>query len=327
MEPGNTDLNAGSTDSTDPNATVRSHPSLTELFVEFDGTVSNLDFMISWRRRFTQHIVDNRTLLEPVMLSWAQHHTSSPEANALNLIVDAFIDIQMFARAQEEDSVSICLENLRDQLDFHRYGSTNTQTKQRNLPAEWQLVDWDSDLTSLASDGPENPPPSKKPRIDSQQAFRTLDCLPIRGRNTREWNRHLGATPEIWTEKIKWWRDTMERALLSQSSFEHPESPLSSAILYDSMVLVLRELRHVDKKIYLQESWLLAVKESGFGRVCTQICQSKNLVHWKNLHVADLLRKNCIQDSIRLIQLRWTPPDEIKSWTPRAVGRQVGKNV
>jgi hypothetical protein len=54
------------------------------------------------------------------MLSWAQHHASSPEADALNLIVDAFIDIQMFARAQEDDSVSICLGNLRDQLDFHQ---------------------------------------------------------------------------------------------------------------------------------------------------------------------------------------------------------------
>ncbi|KAJ7840539.1 hypothetical protein B0H14DRAFT_2587419 [Mycena olivaceomarginata] len=191
----------------------------------------------------------------------ATHHASSPEANALNLIVDAFIDIQM------------------DQLDFHRYGSADTQTKQRNLPAEWQIVDWDSDLTSLASDEPENPPASKKSRIDSGKAFKTIDCLPIRGRNTREWNQHLGAAPDIWAEKIKWWQDTMERALLSQSSFECPQSPLSSAILYDSMVLVLRELCHVDKKIYSQESWLLAVK----------------------------------------IQLRWTPPDEIKSWTPRAV--------
>jgi hypothetical protein len=58
--------------STDLNATVRSHPSLTELFVEFDVTVPNLDFMISWRRRFTQHIVDNRTLLvsEYNMTAW-----------------------------------------------------------------------------------------------------------------------------------------------------------------------------------------------------------------------------------------------------------------
>ncbi|KAJ7780390.1 hypothetical protein B0H14DRAFT_2631168 [Mycena olivaceomarginata] len=202
---------------------------------------------------------------------------------------------------------------------FPWYGSADTQTKQRNLPAEWQIVDWDSDLTSLASDEPENPPASKKSRIDSGKAFKTIDCLPIRGRNTREWNRHLGAAPDIWAEKIKWWQDTMERALLSQSAFERPQSPLSSAILYDSMVLVLRELRHVDKKIYSQQSWLLAVKKSGFGRVCTQICQSKNLVLWKNQHVEDLLRKNRIQDSIRQIQLRWTPPDVIKSWTPRAV--------
>jgi hypothetical protein len=83
------------------------------------------------------------------------------------------------------------------------------------------------------------------------------------------------------------------------------------------MVLVLQELHHVDKKIYSQESWLLAVKvkisdilwrltpndlmtvqKTGFGRVCTQICRSENVVLWKNQHVEDLLRKNCIQDSI-----------------------------
>jgi hypothetical protein len=72
MDPGNTDLNAGSTD---PNTTVRSHPLLTELFAEFDGTVPNLDFMISWRRCFTQHIVENRTLLvsEYNMTAWFGH--------------------------------------------------------------------------------------------------------------------------------------------------------------------------------------------------------------------------------------------------------------
>jgi hypothetical protein len=71
----------------------------------------------------------------------------------------------------------------------------------------------------------------------------------------------------------------------------------------------------------------MTVQKSGFGRVCTQICQSKNLVLWKNQHVEDLLRKNRIQDSIRQIQLRWTPPDVIKSWTPRAVefiGFEIG---
>jgi hypothetical protein len=50
-------------------------------------------------------------------------------------------------------------------------------------------------------------------------------------------------------------------------------------------------------------------------------------VLWENQHIEDLLRKNRIQDLIQLIQLRWTPPDEIKSWTPRAVkfvGFEVG---
>lgn len=53
MDLGNADLNA----------TVRAHPALTELFLDLEGTIPNLDFLISWRRRFTQHVVDNRNLL------------------------------------------------------------------------------------------------------------------------------------------------------------------------------------------------------------------------------------------------------------------------
>ncbi|KAJ7649390.1 hypothetical protein DFH06DRAFT_1135010 [Mycena polygramma] len=257
------------------------------------------------------------TVQKPHLFAWAKENTSmDPPLNAWGIVIEAFIQVQQFDLAFTG----------RPGLSWLQYGVAPILGKQWNLPTEWQTMDWDSDLTSLSSDcfsqTDENDADrahlSKKLKIDAAEKFRALDVLPIRGRDVAQWNRLLCEAQDVWSEKIRWWQGTMNEVLTSDLAFEPADPCLDSHILYGSMVLVLREIRHVNPKIYSQAAWRLQIKDSGFAEVCAKICRPENVVRWQHPHIQDLLRKNRIQDSVRLVLRRWTPPEVVKSWIPKA---------
>ncbi|KAJ7821727.1 hypothetical protein B0H13DRAFT_1920547 [Mycena leptocephala] len=291
------------------NQDLRNHPSLLPFFEEHTTKRQSRNQVIAWARRLRVELFKDN--FKPLLFAWATASTALdiPEF-AFPTVVDAFVEVQQFLVADNTTAAVTRLAQLqRSLLEFSQYGIAQVPTKQRNLPGEWQTVDWESDLSSADEESesesecesdpeaalPNEPAPLKKRRVDPVSEFWQLDALPIKGRDESQWNRLLRQSPGIWPEKVGWWKETMESVLVSEIAFgpSEPGLVMRSSILYDSMVLVLREIRHVRISIYKQAAW--------------------------RLQVQDLLRKNRIQDSIRLILRRWTPPAVVQSWVLKAV--------
>ncbi|KAJ7928990.1 hypothetical protein B0H13DRAFT_2542848 [Mycena leptocephala] len=304
------------------NAQLRDHQTLRPFFDQLAAQRHSRNGVLSWARELRTALLKCDNALKASLFSWATASTALEiPPFAFETVIDAFIDVQRFILANEDMAALTRLAQLQEKLlQFSQYGTAYVPTKQRNLPIECATPDWESDISSNHEDQSETnsdsdvdrledqPAPVKKRRLDPAEQFQQVDALPIKGRKAAQWNRLLREAPEVWSDKVGWWKETMEQILVSDLAFapSNPGLVLQSDVLYDAMVLVLREIRHVNIKIYTQSAWRVEVKNSGFAS-------------WKHPHIQDLLRKNRIQDSVRLILRRWTPEAVVHSWTLKAV--------